>query len=110
MTPKDIKTLFVREGVILGAVGSVAGLAFGALLVWYLSGVGLSTGKLFGNVDLGAIPMTGVLRGEWRPATFAVGLAFGILVSWISPHGSPRSARPSSSPPTRSSSCKEQKP
>jgi putative ABC transport system permease protein len=83
MTPKDIKTLFVREGVILGAVGSVAGLAFGALLVWYLSGVGLSTGQLFGNVDLGAIPMTGVLRGEWRPATFAVGLAFGILVSYL---------------------------
>jgi ABC-type lipoprotein release transport system permease subunit len=38
---------------------------------------------MFGNVDLGAIPMAGVLRGEWRPSTFAVGLAFGLLVSWL---------------------------
>ncbi len=83
MSPKDIKALFVREGLILGAVGSVAGLAFGALLVWYLNGIGLSAGQIMGDVDLGAIPMTGVLRGEWRPATYAVGLAFGILVSWL---------------------------
>jgi ABC-type lipoprotein release transport system permease subunit len=83
MTPKDIKKLFVREGVILGTVGSVAGLAFGAILVAFLAGSGLSIEKVFGNVDLGAIPTTGVLRGEWRPATFVVGLIFGILVSWI---------------------------
>jgi ABC-type lipoprotein release transport system permease subunit len=83
MTPRDIKALFVREGLILGAVGSLAGLAFGALLVWYLNGVGLSVGKVFGDVDFGAIPMNGVLRGEWRPATYIVGLVFGILVAWI---------------------------
>jgi ABC-type lipoprotein release transport system permease subunit len=83
MTRKDIKSLFVREGLILGAVGSLAGLAFGALLVWYLNGIGFSAGQLMGDVDLGAIPMTGVLRGEWRPATYVVGLAFGILVSWL---------------------------
>jgi ABC-type lipoprotein release transport system permease subunit len=83
MSPKDIKALFVREGLILGAVGSLAGLAFGALLVWYLNGVGFSAGQIMGNVDLGAIPINGVLRGEWRPGTYLVGLAFGILVSWI---------------------------
>ena len=83
MTPKDIKALFVREGLILGAVGSLAGLAFGALIVWYLNGVGLTLGQAFGNIDLGAIPMNGDLRGEWRPATYFVGLAFGIIVAWL---------------------------
>lgn len=83
MTPKDIKALFVREGLILGAVGSLAGLGFGALIVWYLNSVGLSVGQVFGNVDLGAIPLNGVLRGEWRPATYVVGFAFGIIVAWL---------------------------
>jgi ABC-type lipoprotein release transport system permease subunit len=84
MTRRDIKALFVREGLILGALGSLLGLAFGALLVWYMSAVGLSFGAMLGDIDLGAIPVNSVMRGEWRPATYLVGLAFGILVSWIS--------------------------
>jgi ABC-type lipoprotein release transport system permease subunit len=83
MTAKDIKKLFVREGVIIGAIGSAAGLALGAILVWFFADTGLSIEGLFGNVDLGAIPATGVLRGEWRPLTFAAGFVFGLLVSWI---------------------------
>jgi ABC-type lipoprotein release transport system permease subunit len=83
MTAKDIKKLFVREGMILGAAGSLAGLALGALIVWYLNSVGLNAGKLFGDVDMGSIPLNGVLRGEWRPAAFAVGLVFGVFVSWF---------------------------
>lgn len=83
MTPKDIKALFVREGLIIGAIGSAAGLVLGALIVWYFSGAGLSIAGIFGDLDLGSIPATGVLRGEWRPAAFAVGFAFGVLVSYF---------------------------
>jgi ABC-type lipoprotein release transport system permease subunit len=83
MTRRDIKALFVREGIILGVVGSALGLCFGALLVWYMAEVGLSFGAVFGDLDMGAIPIDGVLRGEWRPSAYVIGLAFGILVSWI---------------------------
>jgi ABC-type lipoprotein release transport system permease subunit len=83
MTRRDVKALFVREGIILGAVGSVLGLCFGALLVWYMAGVGLSFGGVIGDLDMGAIPIDGVIRGEWRPSAYFTGLAFGLLVSWI---------------------------
>ncbi|MEI6387360.1 MAG: FtsX-like permease family protein [Spirochaetota bacterium] len=83
MTAGDVKKLFVREGLITGAAGSVAGLVFGGLLVWYMSSTGLSISGLFGNLDLGAIPVNAVLRGEWKPATFVTGFVFGLLVSWL---------------------------
>jgi putative ABC transport system permease protein len=82
MTPKDIRQLFTREGIILGAVGSLAGLGFGALLDWFLVSVGISL-SAFGNLDFGSIPINGIMRGEWRPQAFAIGLVFGIAVAWL---------------------------
>lgn len=82
MTPKDIRKLFTREGIILGAVGSLAGLGFGALLDWFLVSVGISL-SAFGNLDFGSIPINGVMRGEWKPESFLVGLVFGIAVAWL---------------------------
>jgi ABC-type lipoprotein release transport system permease subunit len=82
MTPKDIKKLFVREGLIIGFIGSLAGaLLGGGLVLW--SQVGLNLSAAFGNVDLGAYPMNGVLIGEFRPTTFVVGIVFGLLASWL---------------------------
>jgi ABC-type transport system, involved in lipoprotein release, permease component len=83
MTSGDIKALFVREGLIVGAIGSAAGLVLGALIVWYLAGTGLSMSGMFKDLDLGSLPSNGTLRGEWRPAAYIVGFVFGILVSWI---------------------------
>jgi len=82
MTPKDIRKLFTREGIILGAVGSLAGLGFGALLDWLLVSVGISL-SAFGNLDFGSIPINGVMHGEWKPESFVVGLIFGIVVAWL---------------------------
>jgi putative ABC transport system permease protein len=83
MTAKDIRKLFTREGLILGTVGSLAGLALGALIDWYFTAKGLNIGKAFGNLDFGAIPVNATLYGEWRPASFVVGLVFGIGVAWL---------------------------
>jgi ABC-type lipoprotein release transport system permease subunit len=82
MTPKDIKALFVREGLIIGALGSAAGLLLGGgLVLWSQAGLNLSA--LFGNIDLGAFPMNGVIYGEFRPSTYLAGLLFGLLASWL---------------------------
>ena len=37
----------------------------------------------FGIMDMGDIPLSGFLRGEWKPATFAAGFLFGLVTSWI---------------------------
>jgi ABC-type lipoprotein release transport system permease subunit len=84
MTQKDIRQLFTREGLIIGALGSLAGLALGALIDWFFTAKGLNIAAAFGNMDLGSIPVNATLYGEWRPQSFAVGFLFGILVSWLS--------------------------
>jgi putative ABC transport system permease protein len=83
MTPKDIKKLFVREGLIIGAVGSAAGAAMGAALVAWMAGTGLRLSALFSGMDLGDYPTNGNLFAEWRPAAFVIGIAFGLVASWL---------------------------
>lgn len=84
MTQKDIRQLFTREGLIIGALGSLAGLALGALIDWYFTAKGLNIAATFGNMDFGSIPVNATLYGEWRPQSFLVGFLFGTFVSWLS--------------------------
>lgn len=82
MSPKDIKRLFIREGLILGAIGSAAGALLGAGLVAWTN-VGLRLSDVFGGVDLGAYPTDGVVYGEWKPVTFVTGIVFGLVAAWL---------------------------
>ncbi|MFZ2781729.1 MAG: ABC transporter permease, partial [Rectinemataceae bacterium] len=54
-----------------------------ACAVWYTSAIGLDIGKMMGKVDLGSLPLTGMLRGEWKTESFAFGMIFGLAASWI---------------------------
>jgi putative ABC transport system permease protein len=83
MRRKDIRRLFAFEGLIVGSVGSLGGLALGALIVWYLAAVGLNLDAMMGKVDFGTIPLSGILRGEWKPATMLLGFMFGVACSWL---------------------------
>jgi putative ABC transport system permease protein len=85
MTAKDIKKLFVREGLITGLIGSLAGLALGAGLVAWLDSLRISLGGLVkgNNVDMGGLPVNAVIRLEWRPSTFVVALVFGLVAAWL---------------------------
>ncbi len=83
MRQKDIKRLFALEGLIVGIVGSAGGLAVGALIVWYLVTAGMNLDTMMGKIDMGSIPLGGVLRGEWKPASMLVGFVFGVVCSWL---------------------------
>ena len=84
MNPRQIRRLFSLEGMMIGAIGSLGGVAFGGLLVWWSIRWGIPLDKMFGGLDMGSIPIGGVMRGEWHPATMAAGFAFGVVASWIS--------------------------
>lgn len=56
---------------------------FGMALVWYLIATGIPMGSLMGKVDMGGLPLTGTLYGEWNPATMAFGFVFGLVVAFI---------------------------
>ncbi len=83
MTRRDIRRLFSLEGLLVGAAGSGLGLALGAVLVWWSWRWGFPLDMFFGKMDMGDIPLSGFLRGEWKPATFAAGFLFGLVTSWI---------------------------
>lgn len=83
MSPKDIRRLFTLEGLMVGAVGSLGGVLLGALMDWYFVEVGMSIGAVIGSIDMGGLPLTGTLYGEWNPATMVVGFAFGLVVAFV---------------------------
>ncbi|HPM73885.1 MAG TPA: FtsX-like permease family protein, partial [Spirochaetales bacterium] len=78
-----IRRLFTLEGLLVGAVGSLGGVLIGALMDWYFVKVGMSIGAIVGSIDMGGLPLTGTLYGEWNPATMAVGFAFGLVVAFL---------------------------
>jgi putative ABC transport system permease protein len=87
LTAKQIGRVFLAEGAVMGAIGSVLGAAVGALATWYMVEVGIPFGALLGKIDLGNLPLSGSLKAEWSPATFATAIAFGMVVaivaSWV---------------------------
>ncbi len=84
MLPGQIRRLFSLEGMMIGVIGSAGGILLGSLLVWISVKWGFSFDKMFSGLDLGSIPMGGVLRGEWHPSTMVTGFLFGVIASWIS--------------------------
>ena len=84
MLPGQIKRLFSLEGLMIGIIGSLGGLILGSILVWWSVRWGFPLDKMFSGLDLGAIPMGGVLHGEWHPSTMMAGFLFGVVASWIS--------------------------
>jgi len=84
MSPKDIKKLFTREGIIVGALGSLGGLLFGMILVAYTATIGIPIDSLIGSVDMGGIPLSGTMYGEWNFKTMVAGFLFGLVVAFVS--------------------------
>lgn len=84
MTAKEIKRLFTLEGLIVGAVGSFAGVLLGVGIVALTSTYGLSFEQVIGEVDMGGIPIMDRLYGEWNFGNMAFGFLFGLFVSFLS--------------------------
>jgi putative ABC transport system permease protein len=84
MTAQEIKRLFTLEGLIVGAVGSLAGVLLGVVIVAVTSTYGLSFAQIVGDVDMGGIPIMDRLYGEWNFGNMVFGFLFGMLVSFLS--------------------------
>ena len=39
---------------------------------------------MVGDVDMGGLPLSGTLYGEWNPASMAFGFMFGLVVAFVS--------------------------
>jgi ABC-type lipoprotein release transport system permease subunit len=82
MDDRALFWLFVLEAGGIGLVGSALGLALGAGLVAWLTGIGIDFGFMIRQMDIG-YRISGVFRGVWIPGNFAQALILGILLPML---------------------------
>ena len=83
MTDGEVKALFVIEGMMIGVVGGLAGLAIGALGNWYFVVHGVDITALVGervDMDIGYRVM-GVIRSGWNLAAMVWAFALCVTAS-----------------------------
>jgi putative ABC transport system permease protein len=78
---RRILTLFIGEAAVLGVIGSIIGVAFGAAIGLFLQNVGVTIGDQLTSVV--NIPMDNVFYALVTPGMLAQAFASGIIVSVI---------------------------
>jgi ABC-type lipoprotein release transport system permease subunit len=77
---RSIVMMFLFEGGLIGAIGSLVGTSVGLIISIYLSTVGLDLSRKLGNADLN-FPMKMIFRGEINLSTILLVFAFGVAIS-----------------------------
>lgn len=84
MRDKDIQTLFVIEGSLIGTFGGISGVILGVIVNWYFVVYGYNI-RAFGGDDMekmmSAYRLMGVLRSSWNIQTIAGGFVICVVVS-----------------------------
>ncbi|MBD3344955.1 MAG: FtsX-like permease family protein [Chitinivibrionales bacterium] len=77
--------MFMLEGVIIGFIGSLAGVILGCITVVYLSTWGWPLDKLYGDmaVDTTGFPVWGTIYGEWNVPLIIGSFFFGLVTALI---------------------------
>ena len=86
MKDSHIMLSFLLEAGGIGFVGSVIGLALGALGILYMVNVGIDMGFVMRDMDIG-YRVQSIIRGTWNLRSFLVTLASGVglsvIVAWL---------------------------
>jgi putative ABC transport system permease protein len=83
MKPSEISALFVLEGVITGAIGSVFGVALGCLLNVYLVLHGLPLEKIAGRMATAQYGISGNVYGQWNAPAMILIFVLGIVMATL---------------------------
>jgi ABC-type antimicrobial peptide transport system permease subunit len=75
-----IRATMVLEAGAIGLLGSLAGVAVGAVATWWLVNWGIDMSGMYGDVSVG-YRVTGIFRGAWNPGTMVAAVIFGIAAS-----------------------------
>ncbi|MGA2142145.1 MAG: FtsX-like permease family protein [Brevinematales bacterium] len=83
MTDGDIRTIFVWEGLLIGIIGNIVGIAAGILLNLYFTVYGINiTAMLGGNSDIDVgYKVMGVVKSGWDMGAVARAVLVSIFVS-----------------------------
>jgi ABC-type lipoprotein release transport system permease subunit len=82
MRDRSIRAAFLLEAGGIGLVGSLAGVALGAALNWWMVRWGLDLSAWIGEMQVG-YRVHSVFRSAWHPQALAGALVFGVLASML---------------------------
>jgi ABC-type lipoprotein release transport system permease subunit len=74
-----IRWMVMAEALVLGLVGSVAGVALSGLVGLYTSTVGMDFSAMYQDMDMGGVALDPVIRTGWD-WSMALGLTLGMIV------------------------------
>ena len=80
MDDAAIRAAMVLEAGAIGLLGSLAGVAAGAVATWWLVTWGIDMSGLYGDMNIG-YRVTGIFRGAWNPGTMVAAVLFGVAAS-----------------------------
>ena len=80
MNTTSIRLTFLLEAGAIGLLGSLLGLAVGALATFWIVNWGIDYSNILGDMDIG-YRVRGVFRGAWNPDTMVRALVIGTVMS-----------------------------
>ncbi len=82
MNDREVKLSFLLEAGGIGFIGSLIGIALGAVLSFYMVNYGIDFTGMIGDMDVG-YRTSGLMRGAWDLKVFVVAFVFGIVASML---------------------------
>ena len=83
MRPRRVAQIVLLEGLVLGALGALVGVAFGLLITWPTVVYGLDFGAMMGgeSMDAGGVVIDSVIRAGWDIKRMSVTAVMAVLVT-----------------------------
>jgi len=82
MTDGSIRVTFLFEAGGIGLIGTLAGVALGVLINWYMVNWGIDFTALMGQMDIG-YRVHSVFRSAWHPQAIVGGFVFGVVAAMV---------------------------
>ncbi|MGE5557520.1 MAG: ABC transporter permease [Bacillota bacterium] len=83
LTPKQIRTMFLCEGMLIGLAGSVMGCLTGFFLNIWLVNAGFDVTSFYKDFDASQFPVWGVFYGQWNIKIFIASFILGISIATL---------------------------
>lgn len=81
MEAKQIRTMFLAEGVTLGILGVVIGSAIGGLAAWYMNVHGIRLPKE--AIEAISMPLADTYYAQSRPVDWLIGAGLSVFSAWL---------------------------
>ncbi len=93
MRDRDVQRMFMMEGMMIGILGSIAGMLFGTLIQIPMIYKGLDFTVLFGNSGINTgFRLMGTLKGSWKLSNYIKAILISIITTTLASYYPARKA------------------